>query len=240
MLILKLPYIFNPCVLYIYQLRQNNRVELFSCCVLGMLKGSAMFTQDRENCLAFYRVRARVRTHTYHTHTHTEPKRCWCDNRAVCKIWYAVANQFERFSLEHKCSTAYWNTLQLVTTALEACTVKLAITVAEWKGRFQWWYLEVYSAINNIKYRSLPSSVCMRRVRGWTNKVTCYAFTENFVIPVFTRTYSCLCLLFRMSGPCLFGSFTFWPLLICYLSKSKVKVTQEQVMGTRSIALLFL
>ena len=228
------------CAIYLSITSKQQSWIVFLLCIGNVEGFGHVYTRQGKLPGILPRARARAHAHIPHTHTHTEPKRCWCDNRAVCKIWYAVANQFERFSLEHKCSTAYWNTLQLVTTALEACTVKLAITVAEWKGRFQWWYLEVYSAINNIKYRSLPSSVCMRRVRGWTNKVTCYVYRDNFVIPVFTRTYSCLCLLFRMSGPCLFGSFTFWPLLICYLSKSKVKVTQEQVMGTRSIALLFL
>jgi hypothetical protein len=114
-------------------------------------------------------------THT-HTHTHTEPKRCWCDNRVVCKIWYAVANQFERFSLEHKCFTAYCNTLQLATTALEACTIKLgyhsggmkrSLFILSISMMFQ-----VYSPINNIKYRCLQSFVCMGYVRGWAHKAT--------------------------------------------------------------------
>jgi len=47
---------------------------LFSYSVLGMWKGSAMFTQDRENCLAFYHApHAHTHTHTHtHTHIHTQ------------------------------------------------------------------------------------------------------------------------------------------------------------------------
>ena len=185
-----------------------------------MWKGSAVFTQDRENCLAFYHSH----THT-HTHTHTEPKRCWCDNRVVCKIWYAVANQFERFSLEHKCSTAYCNTLHLATTALEACTVRLgyhsggmkrSLFILSFSMIFQ-----VHSTINNIKYRCLHHSFARDMLEAGRIRqlVTC---TEkiSFFQSSFAWTFF-LCLLFWMSSPCLLDP-SLTPRRCWYVSSVKV------------------